>query len=79
MCSSGGEEGDRHQLVLLLPVGEDVTSPAKCYHMVWLLSSTFSGKQPHFHFIDKDTKSALKFTVETLDTLGVVCLSYLGF
>lgn len=79
MCSCGGEEGDRHQLALLLPVGEDVTPPAKCYYMVWLLSHTFSGKQPHFHFIDKDMKSTLIFTVETLDTLGVVSLSYLGF
>lgn len=49
MCSSEGEEGDRHQLALLLPVGEEVTSPAKCYHMAWLLSPTFAGKQPHFH------------------------------
>lgn len=71
MCSCGGEEGDRDQLALLLPVGEGITSPAKCYYM-WLLSPTCSGKEFHFHLIDKEMKSALKFTVQILDTLGVV-------
>lgn len=63
MCSCGGEERDRHQLALLLPVGEDITSPEKCYYMVWLLSPSFPGKEIHFHIVDKEMKIALKFTV----------------
>lgn len=64
MCSCGGEEGDGHQRALPLPA----TSLTKCYYPVWLLSSTFSGKQLHFHLIDKETKSVLKLTIGTLDT-----------
>lgn len=59
MCSCGGEECDRHQLALLLPVGEDITSPEKCYYVAQLLSPTFSGKELHFHLIDKELKLAL--------------------
>lgn len=79
MCSCGGEEGDRHQLALLLPVGGNITSPAKRYHTVWPLSPTFLGKELHFHLIGKEIKSHLKFTVQTLGTLGGVFPSYLGF
>lgn len=38
----------RHQLALLLPVGEDITSPAQCYYTVWLLSPTSQGKSSIF-------------------------------